>query len=465
MTLPVAFIDEIRPYLPSGELEEFIHALTETEPTTCLRYNRAKTQAEVTSPIGWNSSDGTYLTERPNFTLDPLLHAGAYYVQEASSQFVTHVIRQLVHEPITALDLCAAPGGKSTAMLSALPEGSLLVSNEIDRRRARILAENVTKWGNPNVIVTCNAPKDFSAMTHTFDVILTDVPCSGEGMFRKDEGAVKDWSMQKVNNCVNTQHDILDAIWPALKPEGLLIYSTCTFNIHEDEEMLKYICEQLGAETIDIQTEPAWNIHKPLIGNLPCYRFMPHTTKGEGLFLAVVRKKSEGSKNRLHAQPKDIKRKEIHKATSVKKSLLQLDQKTTSGILKKISCESTIELTPENNFRAIPKRLQPLHNTIVHHGLYILQSGIEMGKIKGKDIIPAHALAVSIVREATAYPTAEVNLETALQYLRHENITLDESTPTGYIIIAYQGKALGFVKNMGNRSNNLYPQEWRIRYL
>ena len=223
MTLPEAFIEDIKAYLPASELAPFIQALTDSEPTTSLRYNRAKCAERSGLPIGWNPDDGVYLDERPNFTLDPLLHAGCYYVQEASSQFVTHVLRSLVKEPVTALDLCAAPGGKSTAMLSVLPEGSQLVSNEIDRRRARILSENITKWGYPNVSVTCNAPADFRKLVHQFDLILADVPCSGEGMFRKDEGAVSDWSPLKVNACVALQREILDTIWPTLKPGGIMV--------------------------------------------------------------------------------------------------------------------------------------------------------------------------------------------------------------------------------------------------
>lgn len=467
MTLPKAFIDDIQPYLSSQEMEDFVHALTETEQTTCLRYNRAKCQQKPLLPIPWNPEDGAYLDERPNFTLDPLMHAGCFYVQEASSQFITHIIRHLVKEPVTALDLCAAPGGKSTAMLSALPEGSQLVSNEIDHRRARILAENITKWGNPNVTVTGNAPKDFSKLHNTFDLILTDVPCSGEGMFRKDEGAVKDWSPTKVQGCVSLQHEILDAIWPTLKSGGLLIYGTCTFNVHEDEEMLSYICEELGGEALSVPVEECWHIHPPLIGEQPCYRFMPHYTKGEGLFMAVIHKKGEfTTKNSIESvKPKNAKRDKA-KGKAPMKPMQNIDLKALSlALLPQLECEATLEATSEGTVRAIPTGHRQLHDALLGQNLFILQSGIEMGTIKGRDIIPAHALALSNVRKASAFPIIEVNLDTALNYLRHEAITLDEEAPRGYAIISYQGKALGFVKNLGNRSNNLYPQEWRIRFL
>lgn len=465
MTLPKAFIEDIKPYLSESELEDFVHSLTETEQTTCVRYNLKKGARMNGSPIGWNPADGRYLEQRPNFTLDPLMHAGCYYVQEASSQFVTHIVRTLVHEPVTALDLCAAPGGKSTALISNLPTGSQLVSNEIDRRRARILAENITKWGAPNVCVTCNAPKDFARLTNTFDLILTDVPCSGEGMFRKDEGAVADWSPQKVSTCVETQRDILETIWPTLKPGGLLIYSTCTFNVHEDEEILQYICEELGAEAISIPIEPEWNIHAPLKGELPCYRFMPHYTRGEGLFMCVVRKQSEGDNLSMHHRNEKTKRDNKGKSQSSKLKDSFDIKKATPLLLSKINCEATIEVSAEGTISAIPGVLKPLHDQLKSADLFLLQSGIEMGMVKGKDIIPSHALALSTARSAEAYPTAEVELETALDYLRHEAIVLPEDAPKGYVIITYQGHALGFVKNLGNRSNNLYPQEWRIRFL
>lgn len=466
MTLPEAFIEDIKPYLPAQELEEFLHSLTESDRTTGLRYNRAKYEGMEGEPIGWNPKDGAYLEERPNFTLDPLMHAGCYYVQEASSQFITHVLRHLIKEPVTALDLCAAPGGKSTAMLSVLPEGSQLVSNEIDRRRARILSENITKWGLPNVSVTCNAPHDYRKLKHRFDLILTDVPCSGEGMFRKDEGAVKDWSTQKVEGCVSLQKEILETIWPTLKPNGILVYSTCTFNVHEDEEMLQYICEELGAETLDVPVETGWNIHAPLKGNLPCYRFMPHYTKGEGLFMAIVRKLENANEANNSSKKADKHKKEARNIVKTDKNKPTIDlKKITPTLLSQLNCEATIELTADGGLRAIPIGHKELHDALVNQGLFLLQSGIEMGTIKGRDIIPAHALALSTSRKESAFPTVEVDLDTALNYLRHEAIILNSDAPTGYVIITYKGHALGFVKNLGNRSNNLYPQEWRIRFL
>lgn len=474
MTLPEAFITDMAPHLPAAEMESFVEALTATDASTSIRLNQRKLRLASLCPaspafdqnlrsISWNEPDGRYLSERPQFTLDPLLHAGAYYVQEASSQFVTHILRSLLpaDQPVTMLDLCAAPGGKSTAALSVLPEGSLLVCNEIDRRRARILSENVTKWGMPNVIVTGNAPADFTPLTHLFDVILTDVPCSGEGMFRKDPGAVNDWSPAKVKGCVELQKQILSDIWPALKPGGWLIYGTCTFNVHEDEEQLRFLCEELGAIPKLIPVPEEWHIHGPLLDaeQLPCYRFMPHYTQGEGLFMAVLQKLDDEERRIPRLNNKSNKKEKKGGDIPV------IDLKRLQPqLLKWVKGEGMVECTPEGILRFIPSPLQPLHSLLSAQGLYLLQSGIELGTVKGRDVVPAHALAMSIARDEGAFPCVDLALNDALQYLRHEAITLPQDAPTGYVLVTYADLPLGFVKNMGNRSNNLYPNEWRIRF-
>lgn len=437
MTLPEAFLNDIRSYFSPAEWDAFVEALTRTDASCSIRLNQQKISSvpadlasELSDRLGFRQQvpwcpEGFYLKERPNFTLDPLLHAGAYYVQEASSMFITHALRSLLRmadnalpSPLRVLDLCAAPGGKSTAALSVLPEGTELISNEIDHRRARILAENITKWGNPHVTVTGNAPADFAPMRQAFDLIIADVPCSGEGMFRKDPGAIQDWSPQKVSQCVALQRQILNQIWPCLRPGGWLVYSTCTFNVHENEEQLRYICDELGAEALEIPTEAAWQIHRPLVGSLPAYRFMPHCTEGEGLFMAVVRK--SGDPLFLPGQ--------------------SANAYAPSG--KKGSKKSKDALPPS---------------------LYVLQQGITPATQKGKDLIPSHAMALGLSAEQADYPRCELDLPTALSYLHRDAITLPSDAPCGYVIVTYQGLPLGFVKNLGNRSNNLYPQEWRIR--
>lgn len=502
MRLPEAFIDDIRPYLPAAELDVFLKALSESEASCSVRINPKKTSdngarqgsegmpatgqqgshATLMTQVPW-CPEGRYLSERPNFTLDPRMHGGAYYVQEASSMFVAHAIRSLVDpsQPLTCLDLCAAPGGKSTAALTALPEGSLLVSNEIDRRRARILAENLTKWGWPLSIVTGNAPRDFKPLHHTFDLIITDVPCSGEGMFRKDEGAVKDWSPQKVSDCATLQREILDDIWGCLRPGGLLIYSTCTFNVHEDEEQLAYLCDELGAEPLTIPVDASWHIHPALIGDRPCYRFMPHYTHGEGLFLCAVRKSEDADEYEAFTARTEKKVKSGKAGRPEKGGRNDWDNRKggkengrnakggKSGKPDTDLCQ-WIDLPCQicsegEDIRAIPASLLPLYQQVTGAGLYVLQAGVSLGTTKGKDVIPAHALALSTVRSASAFPLINLDRETALNYLRREAITLPADAPSGYVVVAHDDLPLGFVKNMGNRCNSLYPQEWRIRYV
>ena len=251
------------------------------------------------TPVPW-CRNAYYLSERPNFTLDPLLHAGVYYVQEAGSMFLDEVLRQVMPSILSkksplgsALDLCAAPGGKSTLLRAALPDDCVLYSNEPDRRRANILMENMQKQGHPNVIVTNNYAIDYQKSGHTFDLIVCDVPCSGEGMFRKDHDSIEEWSLQNVMKCAALQRSIIEDIWPCLNEGGVMVYSTCTFNLHEDEENVKWICETLGAEIIPIEVREEWNITGSLLKgwDKPVYRFIPGTTKGEGLFMAVLRKK------------------------------------------------------------------------------------------------------------------------------------------------------------------------------
>ena len=239
MNLPQAFIDRTRQLLGETTYASFEEALGIETPVS-IRPNRTKTDKPVVGEaVSWASSVGFYLENRPTFTFDPLFHAGCYYVQEASSMFVERVLREYVHEPVVMLDLCAAPGGKSTLCRSVLPEGSLLVANEVMRNRSQILAENLIKWGHPEVVVTNNDPADFTDLTHLFDVILTDVPCSGEGMFRKESEAVPCWSEENIHLCAERSAEILHNAAACVKPGGRLVVSTCTFAPEENEEMVK----------------------------------------------------------------------------------------------------------------------------------------------------------------------------------------------------------------------------------
>jgi len=295
MQLAEDFIDEMRLVMGEDRLQRYLGAFDEDAPVS-IRLNPRKLPQSVrplsAMPVPW-CREGYYLEGRPQFTFDPLFHAGCYYVQEASSMFVCHVLRQFVDEPVSMLDLCAAPGGKSTAARSVLPEGSTLVSNEPIGVRAQILLENITKWGWPGCTVTNNYPRDFRKAKARFDVILCDVPCSGEGMFRKDAATIGEWSLLNVEKCWRLQREIVADAWECLNPGGLLIYSTCTFNTKENEENVRWIIDEYGAEILSVATESEWHITGSLLSGFdaPVYRFIPGVTRGEGLFMAVLRRR------------------------------------------------------------------------------------------------------------------------------------------------------------------------------
>ena len=441
MQLPDSFIEQMRSSFSEEELQEFVDAIGST-PITSIRINGDKMpetaldEFNLQNPVLW-ASNAYYLNERPSFTFDPLFHAGCYYVQEASSMFVEQAVKQCnFTEPVTVLDLCAAPGGKSTHLCSLLPKGSLLVANEIHRGRAQILAENLTKWGKPEVIVTSNTPQQIGESGLRFDLILVDAPCSGEGMFRKDDTAITEWSLENVEMCANRQKEILQSVWQALKPGGYIIYSTCTYNKKEDEENVKFIEEQLGATVISIPTESSWDI-------APGYHFYPHRTKGEGFFLALLKKDEDEpiSEARL---PKQI----------------------TSNI--PAECKEWIQNNEDFAFQMVndaiyarPKQVA-LQMQMVADRLYCLIKGICIATVKGKNIIPAHQLAMNSILNKEAFHSVELNKEDALRYLRCEALNIPNE-PKGFVLFTYQGVTLGFGKNIGNRANNLYPQEWRIR--
>ena len=282
MELPAEFTDRMRRLL-GDEYDDFATALL-SEPQTSLRLNPAKCNGRPDyQPVSW-CRDAYYIETRPAFTFDPRLHGGVYYVQEASSMFLDYVLRRFVDTPVRYLDLCAAPGGKSTLALSALPAGSLVVCNEVVRNRTHILAENVVKWGYDNTIVTRNTAADFGKLHHYFDVILVDAPCSGEGMFRKDTQAATEWSPAQVGVCAERQREILSDVWDALRPGGLLIYSTCTYNREENEDIIRFLCDHFDATPLAAAPPAAWHIHPSLDKELPAYRFYAPLYPGRGAF-------------------------------------------------------------------------------------------------------------------------------------------------------------------------------------
>ena len=453
MVLPQEFTTYTRA-LMGDELYEKLHAALDQEPPVSLRLNPFKTingeteVCNVDEGVTW-SDNGYYLSGRPNFTFDPLFHTGAYYVQEASSMFVAWIVKQLIHSPITMLDLCAAPGGKSTALRSVLPQGSLLFCNEPITQRASILAENVQKFGHPDMVVTSNFASDYRKSGLQFDAILADVPCSGEGMFRKDVGAIAEWSETNVEHCWRLQREIIADIWPCLKPGGLLIYSTCTFNDKENERNVEWIAQELGAIP-DLPSIPSeWNITRSIGSDLPACRFIPGVSKGEGLFLCVLRKSLED--DIAHEE----KRKRPQKSMAQKNKFPETPQWLNADL-----AFDTRQIN--GNIHAIPSQWTSLLDK-ASTALRIVHAGVALATPKGKDLVPHPALAHSIALNTNAFCKCELDYDSAIAFLRREAITLTPETPRGYVLVTYQGMPLGFVKNIGNRANNLYPQEWRIK--
>ncbi len=409
--LPAVFTEKTRLLMGEERFERYLQSFEE-EPPVSIRLNPMKASPNPSKGRGVQVLDGErvpwcrhayYLKKRPNFTMDPLFHAGCYYVQEASSMFLDEVLRRTSPIPSQGgephssplgrlgevLDLCAAPGGKSTLLRSALPKDCVLYSNEPIHNRANILLENVTKWGYENHLVTNNYPKDYRKSKLMFDLILCDVPCSGEGMFRKDEATIREWSEQNVEKCWQLQRDIVDDAWACLNAGGLLIYSTCTFNTKENEENIRYFLEQYDdMEVVPINIQPEWNITGSLLEGFhePVYRFIPGISRGEGLFMCVLRKS---------LPPTPSKRRGRQEALNILTSPLR-------------------------------------HQT-------------------------------SDISHQTSDIRVDLDYKSAISYLRGEALVLPEDTPRGEVTVCFQGHPLGPMKNIGSRANNLYPKEWRIR--
>ena len=441
MNLPETFIEQLRDLLPS-EWESLVKTISTTEPSVAVRVNHARgvVVPEGSRCVPW-CDEGFYTDGRPAFTFDPDWHGGRYYVQDASSMFISHVIRHLVHEPMRYLDLCAAPGGKTTAAIQALPHRSLVVANEIMPVRARVLSDNVVRWGNPRCVVTSNAPAHVGKLTHFFDVIAADVPCSGEGMMRKDDEAVAQWSPELVEQCAQRQREILMDVWQALRPGGLLVYSTCTYNRQENEEIADFIVNELGADSLAVPIEPSWNIHAAIGSDCHCYRFMPHRVDGEGLFMAVFRKAANAPR-----QVPRIKERSPKKADEIGRQWLA---DPNEYVIEQQG--DLVVAVPHDISREV---------TALRATLNVLHAGVELAAAMGRKIVPHHALAMSVARSDDAFPVCEVDYPTALRYLRGESITVD--APRGYVLVAHQGAILGFANNIGNRANNLYPKSQRI---
>lgn len=449
MKLPEEFIKEIESY-GAEYLSTLAETLASTEPEVSIRLNPAKgaSMARPAEKVAW-CDNGFYLDSRPQFTFDPGLHQGLYYVQDASSMAICAAIKRIAaatgNRPLRYLDACAAPGGKTTAAIDTLPAGSMVTANEYDYRRAAILAENIAKWGSPSVVVSRGDTSRLSQLTSWFDVVAADVPCSGEGMMRKDREAAEQWSRRLVAECVERQREIVGNLWEALRPGGYMIYSTCTFNRHENEEMVDYICGSLGGETVDVGLDSYEGVAGGLDTPHWCYRFIPGRVRGEGLFMSVIRKHGEQEQANVKASKKPV-------------TVLSKATPECSNILDSLEGEFEPVMIGDR-LLALPKDKAELMKTAASR-LDVLSAGICTATVKGRDIIPSQESALSTALRREAYPEFEADYQTALAYLRREAISID--APKGYVLLTYSGRPLGFVKNLGNRANNLYPAPWRI---
>lgn len=393
-----------------------------------------------TEPIPWSSA-GRYLPARPSFTFDPLFHAGAYYVQEASSQLIEQVWKQHVtlDRPIRILDLCAAPGGKSTHLLSLMREEDLLVSNEVIRSRSGILADNLARWGKHNVVVTQADPSVIGKLTGFFDVIVVDAPCSGSGLFRKDPDAMDHWSLSAVEHCAARQKRILADIWSALRAGGILIYSTCSFSEQEDEAMTQWMLSEWDATFLSLQLHNEWGITE----SNPGYRCWPHLMRGEGFFLAAVQKGSGLGESRSRI------RSAITTLSSNKRQTLESHWSGKEDILFEWK-ESVWALPPAaiESVDAICSVCDPL------------RIGTCLGSWVRTDLIPDHALGLSI-RVADSIPRVDLSWEEAIRYLQRGTVAR-AGLEKGWLLATFQRLPLGWMKSLGSRINNYYPSHLRI---
>lgn len=454
--LPTGFIGMLESYGKPQYTVPLIKALSGTEPSLAVRCNtrcHAAVISDHCDTIPWLSDSGIYLEKRPNFALDPAWHQGLYYVQDASSASMTTIVREIVHKyfngkALLYLDACAAPGGKSIAAAEALPSGSVLLSNEYDSRRAAVLAENLAKYGMANIAVANGDTARLAALDGIFDIVAVDAPCSGEGMMRKEPEAVNQWSEGLVNNCARLQRDIITNCWAALRPGGVMIYSTCTFNRIENEQNLAFIIEQLGGRSIELSLAANHGIVRGFDTPHHCYRFMPGHIRGEGLFIAAVQKPGNGKTNVRVRKPGSLK------------------FPVALEFMQKIMPDSdnyNLRQSKSGIFYAIPKDQSDIFDFLAER-LHLISCGITLGTIKGKDIVPSWQLTFSEAIDHEAFPHIDLDYKSALAYLHGDSLTgLPTDLPKGFVLAIYENRPLGFIKNIGRRANNLYPDNLRLR--
>jgi 16S rRNA C967 or C1407 C5-methylase (RsmB/RsmF family)/NOL1/NOP2/fmu family ribosome biogenesis protein len=445
--LPEAFLKNISEIL-GNEKEDFIKAL-ELKPEVSIRENPLKKVSleylDIEGPVLWCES-GYYLNQRPAFTLDPLFHGGAYYVQEASSMFLEEVIKQTKpkFDRLRVLDLCSAPGGKSTHLASLLGPDDLLVCNEVIKSRLSVLKENLQKWGYPNIIISNQDPETFYDLAGFFDIVLVDAPCSGEGLFRKDSAAVDEWSENLVQMCSLRQQRILSSAAILVAQGGVLIYSTCTYNRKENQENANWLKRTFEFEYIDLNISNDWNVTEKENG----YQFFPHKTRGEGFYIAAFKKTGReftNVKGRINLQRLSRQQLELLEEWIEKREFDNFD-----FFIKNDGNIVAIKTSLVSDYGVVLKSLQKR------------SSGLEIGIFKGKNFVPSHALALSTLLNKN-FPAANLEKAEALKFLKKESFDVPNDLHDGWVIIKYQNINLGWIKKIGNRVNNYLPTEWRIR--
>ncbi len=486
-SLPAPFLSRIQQQL-GAEAPLFLQSLALTSETS-IRLNPFKGAEIAGEAVPW-CAQGLYLPERPSFVADPLYHAGAYYVQEASSMMIGMTIDEQGDtnkegRPLRILDLCAAPGGKSSLLAGAMPPGSLLISNEVIASRAAILAENMARWGHPGVIVTQNDPKDFAFLEGFFDLVVVDAPCSGEGMFRKDPAAIAEWSPDNVENCALRQQRILRDIAPVVRPGGMLVYSTCTFAPQEDEEMVSWLLSELGDdfELAPFALQEGWGWDSLRLAGVKdaAHRAWPHRVRGEGLFICRFRRKGEGNEEqgitpvpRGFEGNKDLRREERKKRKNKEQGIKKGkggSEEWRELVAPFIADDPDLhqELADDRVF-LYPKAVAEVMPLLTGR-LRMLRKGVLAGKLHRKGLAPAHELALSSLLSETV-PRCALEKEAALRYLQKEDLPAADfhlpatHLPTAnWLLPTYQNIPLGWAKLVGPRLKNQLPVNWRIRRL
>ncbi len=467
-------------------------AALDTPPSVSIRLNRRKALPAMATSlyedgcerVEW-CADGRYLSERPVFTLNPLLHGGGFYVQDASSMIYQQIMERICDlisaghgrpVPVSLLDFCAAPGGKTTAMINAVPDGSVVTANEYVPSRGKILRENLEKWGYPYVLTTGSSSSDYATLPEIFDIIAIDAPCSGEGMMRKDGEARRQWSGKLVAECAALQREILRDVAVTLRPGGWLIYSTCTFNTAEDEENARFIHDELGLKPVSAARLGLAGIEAvspALADDVEGLRFMQHLTRGEGLFVSVFRREgslepmlesceadftavARGGKPGRKSRGKGGRSNGVADITVSEESLMRLQSLMKPELAMQPVCRAEM-------VSMYPAQCLPVLRSLERAGIRITGAGLPAGEIKRGEVVADSRIVLSGACRDDAFPSVELSEQDALRYLRREAFPLPEGTPPGMVKVCRLGLPLGLMKNLGPRANNLFPSAWRIK--